>query len=86
MISAASVPASIHAVGPTGRPLSNTLLDADDAVAVTNGAHSMPGRSGSLVSETARVASGSPTRVPPPAAENTVRPSAASRPTADQYR
>ena len=53
---------------------------------MTNGAHRSPAASGSLDSVTGCVVSCSPTRVPPPALLNTVRPSAASLAPADQYR
>src|SRR3984957_851662 len=83
---AASVPSWIHAVGFSASPLSKTEESAPDACAMTNGGQRSPAASGSLDSVTGRGDNRSPTRVPPPALLNTVRPSAVSLAPADQYR
>src|SRR5579859_2609621 len=83
---AASVPSLIHDVWCSARPLSNTEESDPDACAITNGAQPSPAARGSLDSVTGSVDSCSPTRVPPPALLNTVRPSAASFAPACQYR
>ena len=83
--SAARSPPLIHSVGASGSPLSNTEDWRPEACAITNGAHCSPGAPGSLRSVTGRLASRSPTRVPPPGRLNTVRPSTASLAPADQY-
>ena len=64
----------------TGRPLSKTDTSVPDAVAMTNGAHSIPGWAGSLSRVNGRGDRDSLRRVPPPGAENALRPSSASRP------
>src|SRR5271165_2057101 len=84
--SAFSVPAEIHDVSPAGSPLSNTDWSRPEECATTNGAHSSPGYPGSENRSTGSAASRSPTRVPPPGLEKTVRPSPASLAPADQYR
>src|SRR6202042_1224521 len=84
--SAFSVPAEIHDVSPAGSPLSNTDWSRPEEWATTNGAHSSPGYPGSENRSTGSAASRSPTRVPPPGLEKTVRPSPASLAPADQYR
>ncbi len=63
----------------SGRPLSNTDASSPELAASTKGAHSRPGACGSLRSDIGSPESFSPIRVPPPALEKTVRPSAASR-------
>src|SRR5215469_5917600 len=82
---APSLPAEIQSVRPVGRPLSNTDDSRDEACATTKGAHCRPASAGSLYSDNGRLASCSPTRVPPPALLKTVRPSRASLAPADQY-
>ena len=83
---AASVPSWIQAVELSASPLSKTEESRPDACAITNGGQRSPAASGSLDSVTGWVDNCSPTRVPPPALLNTVRPSAASLAPADQYR
>src|SRR5580658_6126591 len=83
---AASEPSWIQAVELSASPLSKTEESEPDACAITNGGQRSPEASGSLYSVTGCVDSCSPTRVPPPALLNTVRPSAASLAPADQYR
>ncbi len=83
---AASVPSWIQAVGFSVSPLSKTEESEPDACAITNGGQRSPAARGSLDSVTGWDDSCSPTRVPPPALLNTVRPSAASLAPADQYR
>src|ERR1700758_5120835 len=83
---AASEPSAIQAVGRSGSPLSKTEESGPDACAITNGGQRSPAACGSLDSVTGYVDSCSPTRGPPPALLNTVRPSAASLAPADQYR
>src|SRR5687768_5872715 len=78
--SAASAPSRIQSVGPSGSPLSKTLVIDDDAVATTKGVVASSGSVGSLDSRSPAGPRCSPTRVPPPAREKTVRPSAALRP------
>src|ERR1700733_948972 len=84
--SAASSPLWIQSVRRSAIPLSNTEESGPEACAITNGALPSPAASGSLDSVTGSSQSRSPTRVPPPAVLNTVRPSAASLAPADQYR
>ena len=67
-------------------PLSNTDARSDELAATTNGEHSRPAADGSEYSVNGRVVSFSPTRVPPPGAENAVRPSWAPRPSIDHDR
>src|SRR5215472_15812510 len=81
---ARSTPEAIHAARAAGIPLSHTDESRPEACATTNGALSRPGYDGSLNRSTGMSDSRSPTRVPPPGLENTVRPSAASRDPADQ--
>ncbi len=78
-----STPSPIHSVAWAGSPLSNTDWSPPEEWAIRNGGH--PGRAsfGSLRSVSGSSLSFSPTRVPPPGLEKTVRPSAASRPDAD---
>ena len=83
---AASVPSWIQAVGFSVSPLSKTEESEPDACAITNGGQRSPAARGSLDSVTGWGDNCSPTRVPPPALLNTVRPSAASLAPADQYR
>jgi hypothetical protein len=52
----------------------------------TNGVHARPGAIGSENSVSGNSVSRSPTRVPPPGAENAVRPSCAPRPAIDQVK
>ena len=61
-----------------GRPLSNTETSEPLASVATNGVQAMPGSTGSLDSVNGSVVILSPTRVPPPSPEKTVRPSSAS--------
>jgi hypothetical protein len=75
---AASSPSWIQSVGPSPNPLSKTEASRREACATTNGELSSPGRAGSLYSLSGRLASRSPTRVPPPGLLNTLRPSSAS--------
>src|SRR5580693_2915102 len=84
--SAWSTPSESHEVGCTARPLSKTDTSRPDDDVATNGAQARPGESGSLVRDMGSGDSLSPTLVPPPGFENTVRPSTASRAPADQYR
>src|ERR1017187_7440498 len=84
--SAARVPPDIHSVGASARPLSNTEDVRPDACAITNGAHCSPAAPGLLRSVSGRLASCSPTRVPPPGLLKTVRPSIPSFAPADPYR
>lgn len=67
----------------SGRPLSKTDWSPSEECAITKGADSRPGSFGSLRRVSGSSLSLSPTRVPPPGLENTVRPSTASRPEAD---
>src|ERR1700722_9513806 len=83
---AASVPSWIQAVGFTVSPLSKTEESEPDACAMRNGAQRSPEARGTRDRVTDCGESGSPTRVPPPALLNTVRPSVASLAPADQYR
>jgi hypothetical protein len=66
--------------------LSNTEANPDDAAVATRSAHSRPVRFGSLRIESGTGVIRSPTRVPPPGRENTLRPSNAERPSLTQYR
>ena len=63
-----------------GRPLSKTETSELLASVATNGVQAMPGSNGSLKSEKGSEVIVSPTRVPPPSLEKTVRPSSASWP------
>ncbi len=85
-VSAARAPSRIQAVGRSASPLSKSEDSRLEACATTNGWHSRPSATGSLRSVTGRLASRSPTRVPPPGLLNTVRPSSASFAPDDQYR
>ncbi len=63
-----------------GSPLSKTEVSEPLAEVATNGVQAMPSSKGSLESVNGNVVIVSPTRVPPPSRENTVRPSSASWP------
>ncbi len=82
----ASSPSRIQSVAASGRPLSKTEESLPVECVSTNGAASRPGSAGSERRVSGSLASRSPIRVPPPGLEKTVRPSAASRPPADQLR
>ena len=60
--------------------MSKTETSEPLAPVATNGVQSMPGSNGSLYSVKGSVVIVSPTRVPPPSLEKTVRPSSASWP------
>lgn len=64
-------------------PLSNTDTVSEEWLVATNAPHSSPGAIGSENSVSGRSVSRSPTRVPPPGAENALRPSCAPRPAID---
>ena len=62
------------------RHLDPSALSLPEAAVATKGAHSRPGWAGSPPSVNGSGHRRSPTRVPPPGAENGLRPSSASRP------
>ena len=73
-------PSRIQSTRPTSIPLSNTDSVSEDLAVATNGRHCNRSTEGSVYIVTGSCVSRSPTRVPPPAAENAVRPSCAARP------
>ena len=83
-LSAASTPSRSQVTEGIARPLSNTEVSGPEVCAITKGAHRSAAASGSLRIVTGRLASRSPTRVPPPGLLNTVRPSRASFAPVDQ--
>ena len=79
-------PSRIQSTRPMSMPLSKTEHSLRASGRATNGVHSSPGAAGSEYSVSGRSVSFSPTRVPPPGAENAVRPSCAPRPSIDHAR
>ena len=74
------VPSRIQSTLAMSMPLSNTAIRSDELGAATNGVHANPCAAGSEYSVSGRSVSFSPTRLPPPGADNAVRPSCAPRP------
>ena len=79
-------PSRIQSTRPMSMPLSNTDTRSDELGTATNGVHSSPAAAGSEYNVSGRSVSFSPTRVPPPGADNAVRPSCAPRPSIDHAR
>ena len=84
--SALMVPSRTQSTRPMSMPLSNTDTRSDELGTATNGVHSSPAAAGSEYNVSGRSVSFSPTRVPPPGADNAVRPSCAPRPSIDHAR
>ena len=73
-------PSRIQSTRSTSMPLSNTDTVSDELEVATNGEHRSGAAKGSEYSVTDNCVSRSPTRVPPPGAENAGPPSCAPRP------